>query len=185
MTPEDAEKILVGQAAAGNQHAFGRLVERHGAALAQAARSFGIPECDIDDVVQEAFVAAWHGLDDFDQDRSFRAWLFSIAMNKMRDLYRFRRVRYFFFGAQDLSDPAVSDTVPDEVPGPERQVAARRNLARVISTLGKLDARAREAIVLTSIVGMPVSEAAASLGITVKALEGRVARARAKLATLV
>nr|WP_315595036.1 sigma-70 family RNA polymerase sigma factor [uncultured Cupriavidus sp.] len=184
MTPEDAEKILVSQAAAGNQHAFGQLVERHGAALAQAARSFGIPETDIDDVVQETFVSAWHGLDDFDRERSFRAWLFSIAMNKMRDLYRFRRVRHFLFGAQDLQDPEVADTVPDEDPGPERRVAARRRLASVVAVLTKLDARGREAIVLTSIVGMSSSEAAASLGITVKALEGRVTRARAKLAAL-
>jgi RNA polymerase sigma-70 factor (ECF subfamily) len=63
------------------------LVDRYGVSVAQAARSFGIPETDIDDVVQETFVAVWKALGDYDENRPFRAWLFGIAMNKMRDLF--------------------------------------------------------------------------------------------------
>ncbi|WP_186426156.1 RNA polymerase sigma factor [Cupriavidus metallidurans] len=185
MNPDDADKLLARQAANGCQQAFGQLVERHGAALAQAARSFGIPESDIDDVVQEAFVAAWHALDDFDHDRPFRAWLFRIGLNKMRDLYRFRRVRQFLFGAEALDELEHSGGVADDVPGPERRVAARRDLARVVETLGKLDSGSREAIVLTAIVGMSQAEAAAVLGLSAKALEGRIARARVKLSALI
>lgn len=49
------------------------LVDRYGVAVAQAARSFGIPETDVDDVVQETFIAAWKALGDYDENRLFRA----------------------------------------------------------------------------------------------------------------
>jgi len=184
VNPEDADRILAAQAASGNQRAFGQLVARHGVALAKAARSFGIPETDVDDVVQDTFVAAWHALDDFDPDRPFRAWLFRIGLNKMRDLYRFRRVRQFLFGAESLGDLELAGGVANDEPGPEQQVAARLELARVASTLGKLDTGSREVIVLTAIVGMSQPEAAAVLGLSVKAVEGRIGRARAKLSAL-
>lgn len=47
-------------------------------------------------------------------------------MNKMRDLYRFRKVRNFLFGALDLLSPDTPEQT-DPAPGPERATAARRN----------------------------------------------------------
>ncbi|CAH0447043.1 RNA polymerase sigma factor CnrH [Ralstonia syzygii subsp. syzygii] len=186
MTGAEADNTLARQATGGDHGAFGVLVRRHGAALAQAARSFGIPATDIDDVVQDTFVAAWRALGDYDDTRPFRAWLFQIGLNKMRDLYRFRKVRHFLFGADDLehAESAHSPGLTDPRPGPERHIAARRELARVVAVLDKLDRGSREAIVLTAIVGMSQPEAAAALGMSLKAIEGRISRARAKLASV-
>ena len=52
-------------------------------------------------------------------------------------------------------------------------------------TLSLLPRDQREAIVLTGIVGLTQPEAAAALGITLKALEGRLTRARSKLTLLI
>jgi RNA polymerase sigma-70 factor (ECF subfamily) len=167
----------------GDRRAFGLLMRRHGSALAQTARSFGLPETDVDDAVQEGFVAAWRALGDYDTARPFRAWLFRIAINKIRDLQRHRRVRRFLFGAIGLDD-AEPLHLGDTAPGPERQAIARGDLARTTALLQKLDGDLREAIVLTAIVGLTQGEAAIALGITDKAVEGRVGRARRKLALL-
>lgn len=180
----EPDNILALRSADGDERAFKTLVQRHSPGLAQAARSFGLPETDVDDVVQETFVAAWRALDDYDQTKPFRAWLFTVGLNKMRDLYRFRKVRHFLFGALDLNDPDAP-AVQDTRPGPERHVAARRELALVTKTLNRLPREQREAIVLTAIVGMSQPEAAVVLGVTVKALEGRIVRARDKLAQLI
>ncbi len=59
MTLESDDSTLAREASRGNQNAYAQLVRRHRAALNQAARSFGIPETDIDDVVQESLIAAW------------------------------------------------------------------------------------------------------------------------------
>jgi len=180
----DDDAALARRSAGGDRHAYGVLVRRHSAALGQAARSFGIPETDVDDVVQDTFVAAWRALGDYDAARPFRAWLFGIGLNKMRDLLRLRKVRHFLFGALDIH-AQDAPAVPDPSPGPERQAAARRDLAHVTATLGRLDRPLREAIVLTAIVGMSHPEAAAALGTTVKTIEGRVTRARLRLAQLI
>ncbi|AJW47413.1 RNA polymerase sigma factor [Ralstonia mannitolilytica] len=184
MTGVSTDNFLARRAADGDQHAFGQLVQRHGRALAQAARSFGIPETDIDDVVQDTFIAAWHALDEFDEEKPFRPWLFRIGLNKMRDLHRFRRVRHFFFGAADVNEAAFADAAPSEAPGPEREIGARRELAHINRILGKLDRASREVIILTSFLEMSHPEAACALDISPKAVESRVTRARARLAAL-
>ena len=180
MTLESDDSTLAREASRGNQNAYAQLVRRHRAALNQAARSFGIPETDIDDVVQESLIAAWHHLADYDPSRPFRAWLFRIALNKMRDLQRFRKVRHFLFAAIGF-DRTESTALVDASPSPEQHSAARAELDRVVVTLGRLDSHLREALVLTALVGMSQTEAADTLGTTVKTIEGRVTRARAQL----
>lgn len=181
MSAEPTDNELAMRAASGDRRAFAQLVRRHAASLGQAARGFGLPETDIDDVVQEAFVAAWRHLGNYEPIRPFRAWLFHIALNKMRDMRRFQRVRRFFFGAAALDD-AASLALPDDRPDPEREAIAAVDLKSVQAMLGKLDHDLREAIVLTAIVGLSQPEAAMALGTSVKSIEGRVARARRQLA---
>ena len=111
-------------------------------------------------------------------------------MNKMRDLLRFRKVRHFLFGAlglqgDDGNDQAEAPQLADPVAGPERTVAARRELDLVVRTLDRLERGQREALVLTAIVGLSQPEAALAMGVTAKALERRIARGRAALAALI
>lgn len=191
MSASEPDQVLAPRAAQGDRRAFDTLVRRHYAGLVQAARSFGIPETDVDDVAQETFIAAWKALAEYDPDRPFRAWLFHIGLNKMRDLLRFRKVRHFLFGALGLQgddeapDGAEAPQVADPVAGPERAVAARRELDLVVRTLDRLERGQREALVLTAIVGLSQPEAALAMGVTPKALERRIARGRAALAALI
>lgn len=178
--PQD-DNVLAQHAAQGDHRAFAELIRRHYSALEQAARSFGIPETDIEDVVQETCISAWRHLSDYDPARPFRAWLFRIGLNKMRDLYRFRKVRSFLFGALRL-DRGEAAQLSDTAPSPEQHAAVRHELAQVTAVLGKLESDMREALVLTAIVGLSHPEAAEALGVTAKTIEGRVKRARLKLA---
>lgn len=182
MTAGDTDDQLAVRAAKGDRRAYSVLARRYGDNLAQAARGFGLPETDIDDVVQEALFAAWRHLAYYDPARSFRGWLFRIAVNKMRDLRRHRRVRRFLFGAGSLDD--AEHMLFDDAPDPERHAIATGDLKRVREVLDGLDRELREAIVLTALVGLSQPEAAETLGISVKSVEGRVGRARRRLAQL-
>lgn len=165
----------------GDRRAYSVLMTRYGGSVAQAARAFGMPETDVDDVVQESFIAAWRNLAQYDPARSFRGWLFRIAVNKMRDISRRRRVRAFLFGADPVEDRIhIADDAPDQ----ERITIAGQDLASIRAILSQLDGGIGEALILTAIVGMSQSEAAIALNISVKSVEGRVARARTKLAHL-
>lgn len=185
MAPNDGEPDgrLAARAVRGDRRAFAALVERHGPFLAQTARGFGLPETDIDDVVQDSFLAAWRGLARYDPERAFRTWLFKIAINKMRDTRRHRRVRSFLFGAIGYEETDESELV-DAEPGPDREAGARLDLARVRSVLEQLDSVSREVMTLHALVGLSQAETAEALGLSVKAVEGRIARSRQKLTAL-
>ncbi|WP_415492074.1 RNA polymerase sigma factor, partial [Brevundimonas diminuta] len=45
------------------------------------------------DLVQEAYAAAWLAIRRYDPERSFEAWLRTIAINKCRDWSRRRKIR--------------------------------------------------------------------------------------------
>jgi len=105
-----------------------------------------------------------------------------IGINKVRDTQRFRRVRYFLFKARPIDDEESRSLVSDQA-GPEQSASSSLELASVMRVLDSIDPALREALVLTAFVGLSQVEAAAALGISLKTIEGRVLRARAKLAS--
>ena len=80
---------LVRAARGGSQSAFARLVAAHERALRGFLRKSGFG--DADDIAQEAFLAAWSGLNRLRDDEGFRAWLFGIAWRKALDHSRSAR----------------------------------------------------------------------------------------------
>ena len=71
---------LVRRAQAGDDHAFGQLIERNQRAVFRTAyAALGSAE-DADDVAQETFVAVYQKLHGFRGDASFRTWLLAIAL---------------------------------------------------------------------------------------------------------
>jgi len=74
-------------------------------------------------------------------------------------------------------------TLVSDQAGPEQSASSSLELASVMRVLDSIDPALREALVLTAFVGLSQVEAAAALGISLKTIEGRVLRARAKLAS--
>ena len=132
------------------------------------------------DLVQETFVAAHGALARFDTTRSLRAWLARIAINKCRDWARRRRVRNFLSHILPLH--ATRDVVDDTV-NVETAAIGRDTLARTLGAIGRLPAALREPLLLCTVEDLSQAEAAEALGISVKAVETRVRRARAVLST--
>lgn len=132
------------------------------------------------DLVQETFVAAYLALGRYDAARPFGAWVTRIALNKCRDWGRRRAVRRLFAFAVPLEADAhdvASDTVAIDDALHDRQV-----LARVGRAIPELPARLKEPLILCTVDGLSQAEAAAALGISEKAVETRIRRARAALA---
>ena len=80
----------------GDQRAFAEIVRRHKKPTYRVARSCMGDVDEALDIVQDAFVAAYRNLARYDPDRSFRAWLARITLNKCRDWARRRAVRRLF-----------------------------------------------------------------------------------------
>lgn len=171
------EDALIARSIAGDHVAFAVLVRRHGPRLARSVRALGVLPGDVEDVVQDAFVAAWRSLASFKLGMSFIAWASVIAANKARDWSRGRRLAFW---RQDAADPGEAATVAD--PTTTLQALGARDELRSLSRrLALLPYPQRQALVLVTVGGLTHAEAAEALGATSKAIEIRIARARAKL----
>ncbi|WP_231634548.1 MULTISPECIES: RNA polymerase sigma factor [Novosphingobium] len=138
-------------------------------------------ESDALDVTQESFVAAFLALNRYDRTRPFRAWILRIARNKCHDWARRRTVRRFFSFAVPIDD-AIDIADPEE--NPEEALSSRRGVERIHAAIASLPANLKEPLLLCSLEDMTQDEAAEVLGISRKAVETRIYRARQKLSQL-
>jgi RNA polymerase sigma-70 factor, ECF subfamily len=163
---------LVSWSAGGDSRAFDESLTRHGPlALRVAARL--IPDtATAEDVVQDAMVKAWTQAASFDPHRArFTTWLYRIVVNQCID-YRRRRRPGPLPEDFDLIDPAAS---VDEI------MEINERDAALSKALKDLPVRQRTAMTLVYDEGLSGAEAARVLGLSAKAVERLLARARAYL----
>lgn len=178
---EPGDPALVAQALAGRQPAFSMLMSRHRDAVFRLARNHLGNDADALDVTQECFVAAFLALARYDPARPFRGWVLRIAINKCHDWARRRAVRRFFAFARPIDDAL---DVADRGPDPEAALASSGEVARIRRAVAALPASLKEPLILCALEGLSQDEAAAVLGMTRKAVETRIYRARQKLSVL-
>jgi len=169
------EQALVERFRRGDDSAFDRIVEQHSAEVAALAnRLLGWPG-DVDDVVQEVFVAAFLGLKKFRGASSLRTWLFTITVNKCRSRW-FRRLRRLRpVTAAEAEAVASRDRSGDEL------AIDQEALARVRRAVQRLPQKYREVVALRYFQGLEVSEICELLGITPNVMQVRLNRAKRRL----
>ncbi|MGD2131613.1 MAG: RNA polymerase sigma factor [Maricaulaceae bacterium] len=173
----DSDAALAKRAAQGDERAFTALMRRHKEAVYRVARRHLGDADEAFDVVQEVFVSAWRNIARYDPERPLTTWLFRITVNACRDRHRRRAVRSFFYRAAPMDTPS-SVQVSDDSQRVEDHVIDREELRRVERAIGELPERPREAFLLYAVEGLSQAEVADALGVSVKAVETRVARAR-------
>ena len=180
---EVSDLDLVSQARSGEDRAFTTLMRRHKPALYGFVRRYvGDADAAVD-VVQETFVAAWRALGRFDARRPFYVGLRAIALNKCRDRARRLAVRRLILGEKD-DHSAEAQAQPDPKPTGEVQLLTTERRAILQRAIDKLPLKLKEPLLLTYFDELSQQEAADVLGVTVKAIETRVYRARQRLAAL-
>jgi RNA polymerase sigma-70 factor (ECF subfamily) len=169
---------LAALALAGRQAAYRALMDRHRAAAFRLARHHCGNDDAAIDVTQQSFIAAFAALARYDGSRPFAHWLARIVINKAHDWARRRKVRQFFAFALSLDEaPELAESSPDA----ETQMADRQELALAMTAIAALPAKLKEVLVLRTIEGLSQNETATVLGVSEKAVETRLYRARAKL----
>ncbi len=170
---DETDEALAARAARGDRAAFEGLVRRHKSSLYRFTRRYVGDADDAYDVVQDSFVAAWRALGRFDPHRPFGTWLKTIALNKCRDLGRRTRTRRLFLRALAVTPTDRGPSLPGEPPD-DREVRLDRAIA-------SLPAVYKEPLLLTTVGGLSQHEAGQILGVSPKAVEMRLRRARRKL----
>lgn len=175
------DDALAQAARQGEDRAFTELMRRHKGALYRFIRAHLGDADEAYDVLQDSFVAAWNALPSYDPGRPFGPWLRRIALNKCRDWARKRQVRQFFYRAANLDDPAARNAREPET---NSASAFEESLTQLDRAIASLPAGLKEPLILTAIEGLSHAEAGAMLGLSAKAIEVRVYRARKALETM-
>jgi RNA polymerase sigma-70 factor, ECF subfamily len=158
----------------GDPDAFGILFARHRDRLwAVAVRTLGDAD-DAADALQDAMISAFRGAGSFRGDSAVTTWLHRIVVNACLDLLRRR-------AARPATSGLPAETL-DAVAAAHRPAQADADTSLdVTAALRTLPAEQRAALVLVDMLGYPVAEAAAVLGVSEGTVKSRCSRGRARL----
>ena len=191
------EDVVLTRARAGDGDAFRELTDPFRRELQlHCYRILGSVQ-DAEDMVQETLLAAWRGLEQFEERASVRAWLYRIATNRCLNVLRGRRRRPREIPAMveptdptRLSEPIWLEPYPDvlledlvdSTPGPHARYETRETVGLAfVTALQHLPPRQRAVLVLRDALGFSGAEVASMLDTTEAAVKAALQRARATL----
>lgn len=170
-----SDEELMRRYVAGDEHAFRELFGRYAPALFRLVRRRMRNEEEARDIVQQTMLHVHRARNDFRQDSRLRPWLFTIALNLVREHYRRLGRR-----REVALDPAIPvedlDTRRADEPLEQAQSAAR-----VREALATLPASQREVIELHWFGESPYDEIAVIVGASVGAVRVRAHRGYERL----
>jgi RNA polymerase sigma-70 factor (ECF subfamily) len=164
---------LVARVAAGDDTALRELFGRHAPWLAARLRAV-LPAADVEDVLQETFLAAWRGARGYRPQGACGGWLWGIARRQAALLLRRR----------GSADQAAWTVLPDDLaagpgtPAPAETVLARAGLEEAVAALGPAGSPEREVWRLMYEQDRPVAEVAELLGVPPGTVKSRAHRVR-------
>ena len=163
------------RAAAGEEGAWREIVGAYARRVFALARSRRLSEHQAEDVTQSVFVtvAKQIGSGDYTERGRFEAWLFRVAMNRVRDEIRKQRRR-----AGEMGTPGLDGHAENRPQTPHSTDAELDGLRAAMERLGDAD---REVVELRHHAGMGFKEIAALLGQPLGTVLARHHRALGKL----
>jgi RNA polymerase sigma-70 factor (ECF subfamily) len=172
------ERTIVERVQKGDIEAYRRLVERHQRRVHAIVYRMVGSAADADDLAQQAFVAAFDALADFDPALPFAAWINRIAVNLAKDHLKSKK-RTEVALPDGLAATAAWLTTPE--PDPESAAQAGEQREVLARALAELSGKDREVLVLKDVAELSYEEIRGVTGRPITALKIRVLRARQKL----
>jgi RNA polymerase sigma-70 factor (ECF subfamily) len=185
-TREDAE--LVSRAVAGDASAFEAIMRRHNRLLFRTARSILDDDAEAQDVVQDAYLQAFIGLQSFRGDASLGTWLVRIAINAALSVQRKKgRQVQLDERAEMANEPSVENEMAFSISASELPDAlADRSQVRGLlqDAIASLPVIYRSVFILRAVEEVSVEETAFCLGVSAETVKTRFLRARVMLRDL-
>jgi RNA polymerase sigma-70 factor, ECF subfamily len=169
--PLETDAMLVHALRGQDLAAAGRLYDRYAPNVRGMVHRMLGPDAELDDVVQDVFVAAITSVGRLREPAMLKSWLLGIAVGKVRDNLRarWRRRWLTFHPVEELPERAAPSA------------HARVDLVQeVCSILDRLPAEERIALLLHRLEGLSLEEAAKTCNMSVSTFKRRFARGEAK-----
>lgn len=168
---------LVSACIAGNEDAIEMLIRQYEGSVFRLALSIVRDTAEANEITQDTFIAALRALPAYEEQKSFRAWLFTIAVNQSRSRLRKRKT---------LERLKTSLTTLFRVEFqkqilPEEMVIQNEKEAALWNSLQQMDEKHRIVVVLRYFHELSVTEISEILAIHEGTVHSRLHNAREKL----
>ncbi|SDP07663.1 RNA polymerase sigma factor [Lentzea jiangxiensis] len=159
---------------------FAELFDEHAHPLHRyLARRVGVDVAD--DLVSETFLAAMRGKESYDPEKgSVVGWLYGIATNLLRGHAK-RETRLLRTAERYGVDLGVAESLEHTV---VTRIVARSHLRLIAGELSRMQTSDRDLLLLVSLAGLTVQEAAQALAMNPATARSRLHRLRTKLKEL-
>ncbi len=184
------ERDLIARAQAGDEHAFGRLMQSHYDTTFRLVQSIVRDEHAARDVCQEIWLSVWKNLGKFRGESKFSTWMHPVAVRRAIDHLRSRKRWYTKlvpFLSEDEKEGAGGErqfgaAEAVEPTDPRQLYDQAESKARFERAIASIPPKHRGVLALREIQGLSYDEIAAELGIARGTVMSRLFHARRILA---
>ena len=130
-----------------------------------------------EDLFQETWLRVVKHLDQIQDVKEKRAWIYAIATNLFRDHLRKKRVRLSFMNRAESDPSSTRFLSSDDVASPDTKIEQREMAATVLQALDKLPLKMRQVFILREIERFSYEEIAGLLKLPLGTAKSRQHRA--------
>lgn len=171
-----SDQILIEKYLRGDEKALETLIRRYLKPIYGFVYRYAGNSGDAEDITQEVFVKMWRHLKKFNQNKSFKTWIFSIAKNASLDFLKRKKTIPFSELDKEGENP-FAETFADPSPLPQ-EVLENKDISQLLSrAMEKLSSKYRMVLFLRYNDHFTFREIAESLGEPLNTVKSRHRRA--------
>jgi len=154
---------LVKRAKAGSRSAFAELVDLFQDDIFKMVFYRTRIQMDAEDITQEVFMQAFRKLSGLKRIERFKSWLFSIAINRVRDFSRKKRFRALFKMSDGTDEIKITESQINDNPEPINELLRQDFWKQIGLILDKLPRMEKEVFLLRFLDHLSIKEISSAL----------------------
>ncbi|MBT3543814.1 MAG: RNA polymerase sigma factor [Saprospiraceae bacterium] len=140
---------------------------------------------DAEEIIQDTLISALSGLKGFKNEASLKTWVYSIALNKSKDFLKYksrkkRSGKIISINKADQNERAQYFE-PSNFIHPGIELESKEQMDIIFTAINQLSENQKTAIILAKFDKIPQKEIADIMGLSLKALESLLNRAKSNL----
>jgi len=179
-TPDTQLSELVKLARGGNRMAFNQLIDHYQGGIYRMIYYRIRTRMDAEDLTQDVFIRAYRSISRLRESSRFRSWLYTIAVNRVNDYLRTKKIRSIFKSSDEDRDFQPEVDQLREHPEALEQVLKADFWRRIEQIANKLSKMEREVFMLRFLDNLNINEIARILKKSESTIKTHLYRALAK-----
>lgn len=168
---------LISECIAGNEAAIEMLLRQYETGVFRLALSIVGDQAEANEITQETFISALRSLSSYQEQRSFKAWLYTITLNQSRSHLRKRKTLERL--KTTLNSLFRVETQKQVLP--EESLMQNEKEAELWTALNQLDDPFRTVVILRYFHELSIAEISEVLSVNEGTIHSRLHTARARL----